>query len=268
MRTPSFLQSHWRRRSCRAVALLCVVGGLAAGLAMGAEPDDSALIQIEARFVRATDAQMRKAFGSFGVFDPKAGVPGVLTPDQAEKALRTLARCKADFFSSPRAVCRSGERAVVEATREMRYPTEFKPAQGGSGKVVPAAFESRNTGVTLECEASAKDDDIQMSMTAKVVTFLGFIDYALHNSVRADSGPRPMAELLKRRLTAHGIWQPVFSDQRVSSSLDTKSGYTVVLGGFFFDSLEKELGDNRRNFVFIKVRILPANNGAGHPVSP
>jgi hypothetical protein len=268
MRTPTFLQSHWRRRFCRAAALRYLAGCLATGLAMGAEPDDSALMQIEARFVRATDAQMHKAFAAFGFSDPKAGAAGVLTPDQAEKALRTLARLKADFFSSPRAVCGSGERAVVEATREMRYPTEFKPAEDGSGRVVPVAFESRKTGVTLECEASAKEDDIRMSITAKVVTFLGFIDYGLHNSARVGSGPHPMAELLKRRLTSRGIWQPVFSDQHVSSSLDTKSGYTVVLGGFVVDSLERELGDNRRNFVFIKVRTLPANDGAAHPVSP
>ena len=98
--------------------------------------------------------------------------------------------------------------------RELRYPTEFNPSKDEPGKFVPTAFESRNIGVTLEIEGSIHDNQIDLEITPKIVSFLGFIDYGGHNAAALASGLHPKAEVLKRRLMAGGIWQPIFSTQQ------------------------------------------------------
>src|SRR5205814_3751109 len=87
-------------------------------------------------------------------------------------------------------------RAVIEIVREFRYPTQFTPPQvpnisggtGGTGGTVvisavtpttPTAFETRNTGVTLEVEPVVGPDGvtIDLNLVPQVVEFEGFINY-------------------------------------------------------------------------------------------
>src|SRR5678815_1788136 len=88
-----------------------------------------------------------------------------MTDPSFQLVIRALNQKKGvDLLSAPRVTTKSGQRAVIEIIREFRYPTEFDPPQipqtfngtgGGSFPVTPTtptAFETRNTGVTLEVE--------------------------------------------------------------------------------------------------------------------
>ena len=99
-----------------------------------------------------------------------------------------------DLLSAPSVTTKSGARAVIEIIREFRYPTEFTAPQvppipaGGVGvagtftpvtPTSPTAFETRNTGVTLEVEPTigADNQTIDLSLSPQVVEFDGFINY-------------------------------------------------------------------------------------------
>src|ERR1700746_1045843 len=102
------------------------------------------------------------------------GLSGVFTDPQFQVVIRALNQKKGvDLLSAPRLTTKSGQRAVIEVVREFRYPTQFQPPQmpqsfgSLSGTTIatgqsstsntfpvtpttPTAFETRNTGVTLE----------------------------------------------------------------------------------------------------------------------
>src|SRR5947208_2812913 len=123
------------------------------------------------------------------------GLAGVMTNPQFQVVIRALNQKKGiDLLSAPRVTTKSGQRAVIEIVREFRYPTQFTPPQvptfsgGGSGTTVapavvtpttPTAFETRNTGVTLEVEPVVGPDGvtIDLNLVPQVVEFEGFINY-------------------------------------------------------------------------------------------
>jgi hypothetical protein len=266
MKAPSALQAHpWRRRFCRAAATWSIAGCLATAWAAGAEPEDLPLIQIEARFFHVTKTQARKAFEDLAGKDEAASVP---TPAHSQKALQTLVRMKADIFSNPIFVVRSGQRAVVEAVREMRYPTQFDPAKDKSDRLVPTAFETRNVGVTFEAEAAIKDDQIHLHVVPKMRRFLGFLDMGRHNAGGPFYGPHPMVQALKQEMRDGDAWQPVFDLRQITEDLSVKSGETMLVGELKPGATAREIApDAPRIYVFITARILPVRNAVAQPQS-
>ncbi len=130
--------------------------------------------------------------------------------------LRALDQKKGvDLLDAPRVTTKSGQRAVIEIVREFRYPTEFDPPQipqnfGGSGSggsattairssrsrpTTPTAFETRNTGVTLEVEPTVGSDNytIDLNLVPQVVEFEGFINYGSPISTINPAVPRARA---------------------------------------------------------------------------
>ena len=124
------------------------------------------------------------------------GLAGVMTNPQFQVVIRALNQKKGiDLLSAPRVTTKSGQRAVIEIVREFRYPTQFTPPQvpaftGGGvvGTTAPPvvvtptttnAFETRNTGVTLEVEPVVGPDGItiDLNLVPQVVEFEGFINY-------------------------------------------------------------------------------------------
>jgi general secretion pathway protein D len=124
------------------------------------------------------------------------GLAGVMTNPQFQVVIRALNQKKGiDLLSAPRVTTKSGQRAVIEIVREFRYPTQYTPPQvpsitgGGSGTgtvsisvvtpTTPTAFETRNTGVTLEVEPVVGPDGvtIDLNLVPQVVEFEGFINY-------------------------------------------------------------------------------------------
>ncbi len=161
---------------------------------------------------------------------------------------------------------KSGQRAVIEIVREFRYPTQFQPPQipqigrrnrsvdtvqigGGSDgtfpvtPTTPTAFETRNTGVTLEVEPVVGPDGItiDLNLVPQVVEFEGFINYGSPildhraSSIRL----RGSSSTSRVSLTPNVINQPIFSARKVTTSVSVWDGQTVVLGGLMREDVQK-----------------------------
>jgi general secretion pathway protein D len=200
------------------------------------------------------------------------GVGSIMTDPTFQIVLRALDQKKGvDLLSAPRVTTKSGQRAVIEIVQEFRYPTEFEPPQipqtfggttGGTGATAaassaifpvtpttPTAFETRNTGVTLEVEPTIGPDNytIDLNLVPQVVEFEGFINYGspiqtinpaalgLTGAVASAVTNVPTSIVL----TPNVINQPIFSTRKVTTSVTVWDGQTVVLGGMMREDVQK-----------------------------
>lgn len=242
------------------------------------------------------------------------GLSGVFTDPQFQLVIRALNQKKGvDLLSAPRVTTKSGQRAVIEIVREFRYPTQFEPPQipqnfrGGDtnnsnplGGVLtgstssssfpvtpttPTAFETRNTGVTLEVEPVVGPDGvtIDLNLVPQVVEFEGFINYG---SPIQTTSTNALGIAQTVVLTPNIINQPIFSTRKVTTSVSVWDGQTVVLGGLMREDVQKTedrtpiIGDiplvgrlfrttaeqhTKRNLViFVTARLV---NPGGQPVN-
>ena len=235
---------------------------------------------------------------------------GVFTDPQFQVVIRALNQKKGiDVLSAPRVTTKSGQRAVIEIVREFRYPTQFQPPQipqtfaaretvSGTASVsgnsngafpvtptTPTAFETRNTGVTLEVEPVVGPDGItiDLNLVPQVVEFEGFINYG---SPIQTTNTNLLGITTTSVLTPNIINQPVFSTRKVTTSVSVWDGQTVVLGGLMREDVEKTedrtpiLGDipivgrlfrsnaeqhiKRNLVIFVTARLV---NPGGQPVN-
>src|SRR5437899_5874191 len=185
------------------------------------------------------------------------GLAGVMTNPQFQVVIRALNQKKGiDLLSAPRVTTKSGQRAVIEIVREFRYPTQFTAPQvpsitgGGSGTgtvsisvvtpTTPTAFETRNTGVTLEVEPVVGPDwvTIDLNLVPQDVEFEGFINYV---SPIFGINPSLLTNPMNSQvlLTQNVINQPIFSTRKVTTSVSVYDGSTVVLGGLMREDVQK-----------------------------
>ena len=185
------------------------------------------------------------------------GLAGVMTNPQFQVVIRALNQKKGiDLLSAPRVTTKSGQRAVIEIVREFRYATQYQPPQvpsitgggGGTGTVsisvvtptTPTAFETRNTGVTLEVEPVVGPDGvtIDLNLVPQVVEFEGFVNYG---SPIFGINPSILTNALNSQvlLTQNVINQPIFSTRKVTTSVSVYDGSTVVLGGLMREDVQK-----------------------------
>ena len=103
-----------------------------------------------------------------------------------EQAKTLIKNGQAKILESSMLVCRSGQKAMIESIREEIYPTEYQPPAlpcspsrirlasdppTGPTYRSPTAFETRNTGVTLEVEAEASPNGtINLSLSPEIIT--------------------------------------------------------------------------------------------------
>src|SRR5438874_1692709 len=194
------------------------------------------------------------------------GLAGVMTNPQFQVVIRALNQKKGiDLLSAPRVTTKSGQRAVIEIVREFRYPTQFTAPQvpsitgGGSGTgtvsvsvvtpTTPTAFETRNTGVTLEVEPVVGPDGvtIDLNLVPQVVEFEGFINYGSPifgiqppaTSLNPITGVTSLLTSPSVLLTENVINQPIFSTRKVTTSVSVYDGSTVVLGGLMREDVQK-----------------------------
>lgn len=125
---------------------------------------------------------------------------GLFSDGQVQMIMRGLAQKKGtDLMSAPSVTARSGQKATIEVIREFIYPTEYEPPElpnsvGSTSSLIgdlgsqqsfpvtpatPTAFETRNTGVTLEIEPTIGDNDfvIDLRFVPEIVEFEGFVNY-------------------------------------------------------------------------------------------
>jgi general secretion pathway protein D len=166
-----------------------------------------------------------------------------------------------DLLSAPSVTTKSGQRAIIEVVRELRYPRTYTQPQipsiastagtsiiGGNTTVpvvvtptTPQDWETRNTGVTLEVEPVVGGDatTIDLNLIPQVVEFEGFINYGSPinavgvNTIAGISVSQPV------ELTPNVINQPVFSTRKVTTSVSVYDGQTVVLGGLMREDVQK-----------------------------
>jgi len=218
----------------------------------------------------AINALLFPATGGAAAAPAIFGLGSVLTDPTFQVVLRALDQKKGvDLLSAPRVTTKSGQRAVIEIVQEFRYPTEFDPPQipqnfggggssgvGGSSTIAvfpvtpttPTAFETRNTGVTLEVEPTVGADNytIDLNLVPQVVEFEGFINYGSPISTinpaslgigavttAITNGPTSVV------LTPNVINQPIFSTRKVTTSVTVWDGQTVVLGGLMREDVQK-----------------------------
>jgi len=185
---------------------------------------------------------------------------GLFSDGQVQMIMRGLAQKKGtDLMTAPSVTARSGQKATIEIIREFIYPTEYDPPQlpnsvGGGQQnpgiglstqpasfpvtpATPTAFETRNTGVTLEIEPTIGDNDfvIDLRFVPEIVEFEGFINYG--SPIQS-----PATDILGNpttvTITENRIEMPVFSSRRVNTSLTIYDGYTVAVGGLMREDVQ------------------------------
>lgn len=191
---------------------------------------------------------------------------GLFTDGQVQMIMRGLAQKKgSDLMTAPSVTAKSGQKATIEIIREFIYPTEYEPPElpqstgggggggflgggdggfggggGGSFPVTPAtptAFDTRNTGVTLEIEPTIGDNDfvIDLRFVPEIVEFEGFINYGSPiQSPGTDALGNPVTSII----TENRIEMPVFSARRVNTALTIYDGYTVAVGGLMREDVQ------------------------------
>ena len=189
---------------------------------------------------------------------------GLFSDGQVQMIMRGLSQKKGtDLMTAPSVTARSGQKATIEIIREFIYPTEYEPPElpnsvgqqgggffggggitggggGGSFPVTPAtptAFETRNTGVTLEIEPTIGENDfvIDLRFVPEIVEFEGFINYGSPiQSPSTDALGNPVTAII----TENRIEMPVFSTRRVNSALTIYDGYTVAVGGLMREDVQ------------------------------
>lgn len=185
---------------------------------------------------------------------------GLFTDGQVQMIMRGLAQKKGtDIMTAPSVLARSGEKATIEVIREFIYPTEYEPPElpnsvgtggglGGGGGLTggsifpvtpatPTAFETRNTGVTLEIEPTIGENNytIDLRFAPEIVEFEGFINYGSPiQSPASDALGNP----IQITITENRIEMPVFSTRRVTTALTIYDGYTVAVGGLMREDIQ------------------------------
>lgn len=187
------------------------------------------------------------------------GIAGVFTDPQFAVMIRALSQRKGtDLLSAPSVMARSGQRAKIEVIREFIYPTEYDPPEiptnfggGGGGNAggnvtittfpvtpaTPTAFETRNTGVTLEVDPVLGADDftIDLNLAPEVVEFDGFINYGSPiNTTTTDLLGNPVLV----PITPNIINMPVFNTRKVTTQVTIWDGQTVALGGLIREDIQ------------------------------
>ncbi|MFT5469035.1 MAG: general secretion pathway protein D [Verrucomicrobiales bacterium] len=191
-------------------------------------------------------------------------IGGVFTDPQFQAVLRAISQHKgSDLLSAPSIMAKSGQRAKIEVIREFIYPSEYDPpeipdqfgaignagggggAPGNQGSVQsfpvvpanPAAFETRNVGVTLEVDPVIGADGftIDLNLNPEVVEFEGFINYG---SPIFTSGTDAAGNPVQVQLTENRIEMPVFATRRVTTSVTIWDGQTVAVGGLIREDIQ------------------------------
>ncbi len=194
-----------------------------------------------------------------GVAPGILSLTGLFTDGQVQMIMRGLAQKKGtDVMTAPSVLARSGEKATIQVIREFIYPTEYEPpelpnsvgtSRGGDSDTLggasifpvtpatPTAFETRNTGVSLEIEPVIGENNytIDLRFAPELTEFEGFINYGSPiQSPASDALGNPV----QITITENRIEMPVFSVRRVTTALTIYDGYTVAVGGMMREDVQ------------------------------
>ncbi|MEX2579595.1 MAG: Amuc_1098 family type IV pilus outer membrane protein [Verrucomicrobiales bacterium] len=230
------------------------INPLTAGLRSGSGAIDGN--SIDALIAQASGVGDAGSSVAPGIF----GISGVFTDPQFQVMIRALSQKKGvDLLSAPSVMARSGQRAKIEVIREFIYPTEYDPPEipnqfgsissdpllgggqsAGTFPVTPAtptAFETRNTGVTLEVDPVLGADEftIDLNLAPEVVEFDGFINYGSPIQTTATNALGFTETVV---ITPNIINMPIFNTRKVTTQVTIWDGQTVALGGLIREDVQ------------------------------
>ncbi len=136
---------------------------------------------------------------------------------------------------------KSGQRALVESVDEVRYPTQFSAAARTGEIAFPTAFETRNTGDTLEIEPVLGPDGktIDVNLVPQSVSFEGFRDW----QPEAKAAPSGQAQ---------------FRTEKVTTSMTVQSGRPAFLATATPAGGVEEKGGKQVRVRALRVAAQPA----------
>jgi general secretion pathway protein D len=202
------------------------------------------------------------ASGASAITPATFALAGVFTDPQFQIMMRALSQKKGvDLMTAPSVIVRGGQKSKIEVIREFPYPTEFDPPQipqtfgggatlnagggggtqqGGSFPVTPTtpqSFEFKNTGVTMEVEATVADDGytIDLNLAPEVIEFEGFINYG---SPIQTTGINALGQSEPVVLTDNKILQPVFATRKLATQVLIWDRQTVGIGGLIREDVQ------------------------------
>jgi Bacterial type II and III secretion system protein len=230
------MKTNSRAALCAAITILATVVSAQTSKPADPAPEGPWQIEIESRFysVSASAAErlgLTRTPGEPGVKSRSVLSPAdcsVLSPADSEKLFRSISAEKSvNLFSVPRVTTKSGQRAVIEVIREFRYPSEFAPprvppnGEKSVAAIVPSAFETRNTGITLEVEPVLSQEGlIDLTLIPSLTEFEGFVSYQGGKTQKGETIP------------VNGFSQPIFDTTKIPTSVTLRPGQTLLLGDF------------------------------------
>lgn len=154
-------------------------------------------------------------------------------------------------------VCRSGRKSVIESLREEIFPTEYQPPGlpcNFSPRILkpvnPAyrsitAFETRNTGVTIEVEPTLAENDalIDLRFQAEVVAPGRLVTWMEHKDQWGDASVR----------------MPVYERWRVNTSLSLTTGKFELASVISPKPTEPVPAVLKKILLFVQADVLPAS---------
>lgn len=252
-----------------------VAGHSPFGAGMSAMPAAApSQVEIDARFI---ELQVPEAgWNGLGLNELSKGglleVNSVLDPTGRAALLERIANTVGvQLLSAPRVTTKSGQRAVIEIIREVRYATEFAPDAKAPDGLLPTSFETRNVGVTLEVEPTIGPDGvtIDLQLQPQIVELVGFTRVRDGQPIPPTNDPskKGIDRILNSAFPKDAVVQPIFSTRKITTSITLFSGNTIALGGLKQEPEGEAGGNPRVLFVLITARVLPSPHVAAPEMS-
>ncbi len=208
---------------------------------------------ISGNSIDALTGNIQRAAQTTSVAPGILSLTGLFTDGEVQTIMRGLDQKKGvDIMAQPSTVTRSGQASTISIVREFIYPTEYEPPELPSGTfslaaltvtpATPTAFETRDTGITLEVLPLVSPDKkyVDVTINPSFVEFDGFINYGSPISVVAPAFSFGFLDFTisgtEIELTDNAILMPVFNTQQANTQLSVVDGSTIAFGGLLSSS--------------------------------
>lgn len=208
---------------------------------------------ISGNAIDSLTGNIQRAAQSTSVAPGILSLTGLFTDGDVQAIMRGLDQKKGvDVMAQPSTVTRSGQASTVSIVREFIYPTEYEPPELPTGNfslasiavtpATPTAFETRDTGITLEVLPLVSPDKryVDVTISPSFVEFDGFINYGSPINALTpgfELGPLDFRLFWSEvQLTDNAILMPVFNTQKANTQLSVADGSTIAFGGLLSNS--------------------------------
>jgi len=156
-------------------------------------------------------------------------VKGILTRPEFQLTWYALDQNEyTDLLSAPRVTTVSGQQALIQIVKEIRYPTEYETEsldevtlvsdQFQAFYVTASSFETREVGIRLSVTPTVSSDDlITLVLLPEVSELVEWINYG--------------TDLIPEN-------QPIFESRNITTTVYLNDGETIVLGGVIKDNVK------------------------------